>query len=169
VDAARQYITDVMARLEALTGVSYPFGVSELVANEQHAPPRIDWWYGRIRHVEPTTGNIYTELQDLEVRVWHTGDDLDAAETNTRTLKNNLLAAAREIAIKSYTGALEVGDFDWSEERHTNHGRWLQGTLTIPLPVPPRVQGYLRITQVGTKGTAVLSTDETVCNDNFDD
>jgi hypothetical protein len=142
-----------------------------LIANENNAPPRVDWWYGQVTHEEPTggEGNIFTEYQELAVRVWNTGADLDTAETNTRILKNNLLVALREVSLKSFSGGLRVGSFNWSEEQHEHFGRWLEGTVEIPLPVPARAQEYVTIEQVGFKGIALLTDEETVCEDNFDD
>ena len=170
MDTARAYITAVMARLAhpLLAGVTYEYGVSSLGFDENTAPPRLDWRYGRIRHQEPTTGNIYTEFQELVVQVWGSaGASQDESETNTRVLKNWLLAAAREVALTNFAEAIEVADFDWSEEAHMDHGRWLEGSFFVPLPVSGRNQVLATIATVGVKGIAVLTVDESICDDNF--
>lgn len=174
MDTARQYIADVMERLTVLTATTYDYAVGKLDKNKHSRPGRVEWTYGSIAHEAPTAGNIYTEHQELIVTLWHKGENQDESETNTRTLKNNLLVAVREIALKSFSGGIRVGNFDWLEEAHMHLGRKLEGAIEVPLPVPPRVQKTTVITEVGFRGIAALGTpeapvEEVVCEDNFED
>lgn len=143
MDIARAYIAAVMLKLDELADVdegTHLFKVGFKSFQEQDSPPIIKWAYGTISHDQAVAaGSIYSEIQQLIVRVWHFGEDQDEAETNTRTLKNNLLLAAREVATGGtldILSRLTVGDFEWAEEAHNRHGRWLEGSLFIRLAVP---------------------------------
>jgi hypothetical protein len=169
MDAARQYIAGVMTRIESNTGTAYASAVGRLEKNQHGDAPRIEWEYGSITHEEPTAGNIYTEHQELVVTLWHSGADQDEAETNTRLLKNDLLRAAREVSLNTYVGGLRVGRFNWIEEANVHLGRKLEGTIEIPLAVPPTPHKQtVTILEVGTRGIAALEGgDEVVSNKNF--
>lgn len=171
MNTARQYITDVMTRLAdpMLFGSAVDYAVGKLDADENTKPPRIDWWYGSLQTVAPTNGNIYTLNQDLIVRVWSVGADVDETETNTIDLLLKLLAAAREVALATFSGVQEPDKFDWSDEQHHTYGRWLEGIITIPISVPKRGELFANITTVGVKGNAVIAgVEEVVCDDNFE-
>ena len=164
MDAARTYITAVMARLDVIQASVTPFKIGDLTLAENDSPPIIKWVYGDIDHDAPVeSGNIYTENQALIVHIWHAGADLDAAETNTRTLKNNLLIAARDVAQTSYAKQLAVGTFKWITPAHSHKGRSLVGELAIPLPVSARAQTFADIESVDLTGKATIDgVDETL-------
>jgi hypothetical protein len=161
MDPAREFIDATMARLDALTGTTTPYKVGDPQWSEHDAPPVIKWRYGGIDHDEPeAAGSIFTETQQLWVKIWHSGGERDSgvAEQNTRTLKNNLLVAAREVAAEMFIGSelrpMSPGPFEWAEEANVHLGRALIGSLTVRMPVPGRVIATVQIDQVQHLGHA---------------
>jgi hypothetical protein len=142
LDPARQYIDDVHVRLAELFDVPDDFyKVGGLTFAHNDAPPIIKWRFGRITH-EPSTvvGSIGTEVQELTVRIWHVGADPDESEANTRTLKNQLMLACRQIAQQTeIPDPIAFSEFDWNEEAHVKHGRFLEGTIDVKFAMPNEV------------------------------
>lgn len=160
MDTAREYIAEVMTRLDDVTGGQNKYKVGGLTWAEHDEPPIIKWRYGDIAHEPPEkNGDIYSEVQDLEVRIWAVGNDQDESETNTRELKNALLIAAREASQGRFLGLLTVGTFRWGEEAHGKLGRYLDGTLSIHLPVPNRTLKLVKVTAVEAPGYLQSTTD----------
>jgi hypothetical protein len=157
MDSARVYIADVMVRLGPLSGITWVlkknYKVGSLTYAEHDRPPIIKWAYGDITHLPAEKlGDIGTELQDLEIHIWAAGIDQDESETKTRILKNQLLIAARLASQVKYLGMMSFGAFRWGEEAHERLGRWLDGTITIPLPVPNYTKTFVVIESVEAPG-----------------
>lgn len=148
-DPARQYIDDVKDALEALFPGSPPFKVGALKFAENDAPPIVKWKFGGIEH-EPSTvvGTIGTEIQELIVRIWNKGDDPDESDANTRTLKNRVMLACRQVAQRTQiVDPIAFGSFEWNTEAHQNFGRFLEGSILVKFGMPNVVKPKALITK----------------------
>jgi hypothetical protein len=161
MDPAREFIDATMARLDELLPEPTPYKVGDPQWSEHDKPPVIKWRYGAITHSAPqTAGSIFTETQQLLVKIWHSGGERDSgvAEENTRTLKNALLVAARDAAQSMFPASesppMTPAEFEWVEEANRHLGRALVGTLTIDIPVPSAPDEFVIITRVRHIGHA---------------
>lgn len=163
VDPARDFIQKVVVRLNALTGGTYAEIVGNRAWSAHRTPPLVKWRFGAIEHQAPTEqGNIATERQALEVAVWAAGVSDDAADAATRSLKNSLLLACRQIAQETQIAPVEYGDFDWLDDEHSHLGRQLEGVITAQLQVPNQTIQTVVINTVENTTEATLDPDETV-------
>lgn len=139
VDLARKFIADAMATLAVLfpDERTKEFKVGATAFFENDSPPIIKFRFGSITHEDAVLADsIGTEVQEIVVRIWSQGRDDDEADSNTRVTKNRLLLACRKVSANSFPAPMEFGDFDWSPEALTGHGRWLEGSIFVRLPVP---------------------------------
>jgi hypothetical protein len=161
MDPAREFIDATMERLGELLEQPVPYKVGDPQWSEHDKPPFIKWRYGAISHSEPqTSGSIFTETQQLWVKIWHSGGERDSgvAEENTRTLKNALLVAARDTAQSMFPASdsppMTPAEFEWVEEANVHLGRALIGTLTIDIPVAAEAFEFVTIIKVQHIGHA---------------
>ena len=139
-DVARIYIDSVMLRLGELDGalLGLPYMVGGVAFAENDAPPIVKWAFGDVDHEPAVVGDtIGTEVQELRLRVWAAADDQDASEAATRTLKNKLLLAARQVALAGRVpDPIAFGRFEWNVEFHNVYGRHLEGSILVKFGVP---------------------------------
>jgi hypothetical protein len=122
-------IASVQSRLDALMGVSIPYGIGEKERQKHRSPPAVCWVDrdSEIKPIKRAGGNptpIYIEVTRWQVIVWHD------SRANMRALWTNLLVAARREGC-----AIRWGRYAVTTEQNLDKGSALVAEAEIHLDV----------------------------------